>query len=68
MNQAGSSEDFCDKFNSTRAKVSARTVVSALAFVILAAVSILSALLVLVYFMMPSMDLIIAKARVGLFR
>jgi uncharacterized protein involved in exopolysaccharide biosynthesis len=35
---------------------------------ILAAVSILSALLVLVYFVMPSMDLIIAKARVGLFR
>jgi uncharacterized MnhB-related membrane protein len=35
---------------------------------ILAAVSLLSALLVLVYFMMPSMDLIIAKARVGLFR
>ncbi|MCU1331902.1 MAG: hypothetical protein JWM08_894, partial [Candidatus Angelobacter sp.] len=39
MNQAGSSEDFCHKFNSTRAKVSVRTVVSALAFVILAAVS-----------------------------
>jgi hypothetical protein len=36
--------------------------------VIVAALLLLASLLVLAYFMMPSLDLMIAKARVGLFR